>query len=154
MNAVFTTLIALIGLHVHGQNNLPKGKLFIIGGGERPPAMMQRLAVEAGLDKGGYVVVLPMSSEEPDSAFYYTQISLVELGYKNVYKLFCTKEQSNDLAKVDSIANAKLIYITGGDQSLFMNVVDGSLILKAIRDAYQKGTTVGGTSAEIGRAHV
>ena len=51
------------------------------------------------------------------------------------------------MAKVDSIANAKLIYITGGDQSLFMNVVDGSLILKAIRDAYQKGATVGGTSA-------
>jgi cyanophycinase len=132
---------------VNAQNFVPKGKLFIIGGGERTPAMMQRMAVEAGLDKGGYAVVLPMSSEEPDSAFYYTQISLVKLGYNNIYKVFCTKEQANDKNKVDSILNAKLIYITGGDQSLFMNVVAGSDIYKAIHQAYNSGSMIGGTSA-------
>ncbi len=45
-------------LPVFGQSN--KGKLFIIGGGERTLDMVKRMVQESGLDKGGYAVVLPM----------------------------------------------------------------------------------------------
>ncbi len=124
-----------------------KGKLFIIGGGDRPLAMVERIIKESGLDKGGYAVVLPMSSTEPDTAIYYAKIQFAELGYKNLYGVVSTKEQANNLAKVDSILHAKLIYITGGDQSRFMDVVAGSAIEKAIHTAYQNGAMVAGTSA-------
>ncbi|MEP6645677.1 MAG: cyanophycinase [Saprospiraceae bacterium] len=124
-----------------------KGKLFIIGGGNRTTALMQRMVSESGIDKGGYAVVLPMSSEDPDTAYYYVNIDFKALGCNNVQKLFCTKAQANDPVKADSIRHAKLIYISGGDQSRFMDVVEGSAVLKAIRDAYQNGSMIAGTSA-------
>lgn len=125
----------------------PKGKLFIIGGGDRPLAMVERIIKESGLDKGGYAVILPMSSSEPDTSIFYTRIQFEQLGYKNLHGLFCTKDQANDPKKVDSILNAKLIYITGGDQSRFMDAVAGSAVEKAIHRAYENGSMIAGTSA-------
>lgn len=124
-----------------------KGKLFIIGGGERTLDMVQRMVQESGLDKGGYAVVLPMSSEEPDSAVVYTKKQFTELGIHHVYGVFCTKDQANDPAKADSVSHAKLVYISGGDQSRFMDAVAGSALEKAIHEAYKNGAMVGGTSA-------
>lgn len=132
-------------LPVFGQGN--KGKLFIIGGGERTLEMVKRMVQESGLDKGGYAVVLPMSSQEPDSAVIYTKQQFTTLGIDHVYGVFCTKAQANDPAKVDSIAHAKLIYISGGDQNRFMDAVAGSEVEKAIHKAYKNGAMVGGTSA-------
>ena len=48
-----------------------KGKLFIIGGGHRSDALMTQLVTLADLGKKDYVVVLPMSTEEPDSAYIF-----------------------------------------------------------------------------------
>lgn len=124
-----------------------KGKLFIIGGGERTLDMVQRMVQESGLDRGGYAVVLPMSSSEPDSAVFYTKKQFTQLGIHHVYGVFCTREQANDPAKADSIARASLVYISGGDQSRFMDVVTGSAVEKAIHVAYENGAMVGGTSA-------
>jgi cyanophycinase len=123
------------------------GKLFIIGGGDRTTEIMERMVKESGLNEGGYAVVLPMSSEEPDTAFYYTLIDFQAAGCNKVYNLFCTKDQVNNKTKIDSILNAKLIFISGGDQSRFMNLVSGSGVLKAIRDAYINGKMIAGTSA-------
>lgn len=124
-----------------------KGKLFIIGGGERSLDMVRRMVQESGLDKGGYAVVLPMSSQEPDSAVIYTKKQFTTLGIDHVYGVFCSKAQANDPAKADSIRHAKLIYISGGDQNRFMDAVAGSAVEKAIHEAYQNGAMVGGTSA-------
>ena len=49
----------------------PKGKLFIIGGGNRPLSLMKSLLKTAAPGAKDYAVVLPMSSEEPDSSYYY-----------------------------------------------------------------------------------
>ncbi|HYT46500.1 MAG TPA: hypothetical protein VEP90_29500, partial [Methylomirabilota bacterium] len=56
---------------------LPKGKLFIIGGGDRPPSLMKCLLVTAAMGPKDYVVVLPMCllhnshSVNKDSCFKY-----------------------------------------------------------------------------------
>lgn len=127
--------------------NNPSGSLFIIGGGSRPMDMVERIAQESGLHEGGYAVILPMSSAEPDSAVYYSKRQFVELGYNNIYGLHFEKEATPDAARIDSIANAKLIYISGGDQNKFMAVVRGTDIEKAIHQAYQNGSMIAGTSA-------
>lgn len=129
------------------QKSIAKGKLFIIGGGSRPEAMIQRIIQESGLAQGGYGIILPMSSEEPDSSVYYARQPFVEQGAKNLYGLNFVKGEAPSASRVDSIRNAKLIYITGGDQSRFMGVVLGTEIEKAIRAAYQNGALIGGTSA-------
>lgn len=50
-------------------------------------------------------------------------------------------------SRIDSIRKANLIYITGGDQTRFMNIVSGTEIEKAIHDAYRNGCVISGTSA-------
>ena len=56
-----------------------KGKLFIIGGGNRSDQLMQQLVDISQFKKTDYIVVLPMSSEEPDSAYIYFKDQLKRL---------------------------------------------------------------------------
>ncbi len=142
----FKSVLIILGV-IFCSNSIAAGKLFIIGGGERTSAIMKRMVAESGLDKGGYAVILPMSSEEPDTAYYYTKLDFIAAGCSDVQNLFCTKNRVNDKSIADSILNAKLIFISGGDQSRFMNLVKGSSLLMAIRKAYQNGKVIAGTSA-------
>ena len=141
MGSVFCTT------SVSAQNAQPKGKLVIIGGGSRPSAMVDRIIKESGIDKSGYAVILPMSSAEPDSAIYYSGKQFIEKGLKNIYGLNFIKGEVLTTSKVDSIRNAKMIYISGGDQNRFMDIVAGTAIEKAIHESYAKGSVIAGTSA-------
>jgi cyanophycinase len=49
----------------------PKGNLFIIGGGSKSDELMRTLVGTAHLSPKDYIAVLPMATEEPDSALYY-----------------------------------------------------------------------------------
>lgn len=124
----------------------PRGKLFIIGGGDRPPAMVDRMIEEAGLREAGYAVVLPMSSSEPDSAIIWSSEAFIERGLPVVGFNFVSGEAPSQ-ARLDSLRRAALIYISGGDQARFMGVVEGTPIAEAIREAYRNGSVIAGTSA-------
>lgn len=125
----------------------PKGKLIIIGGGSRPDSLVERIINESGLRTGGYCVILPMSSEDPDSSVYYASQQFLERGITKLYGFNFKKDQPINASWLDSIRSASLIYITGGDQTRFMNIAAGTEIEKAIHDAYQKGCVISGTSA-------
>jgi cyanophycinase len=150
---VFMTKVVLqLCLFVFGYATLakdppPAGKLFIIGGGSRPDAMVDRIIEEAGLRSGGYAIILPMSSEEPDSAIYYAQRQFVARGLSNVVGLNFKKGEVLRKEKLDSVRQARLIYISGGDQNRFMDIVRGSEIESAIHQAYRNGSVIGGSSA-------
>lgn len=123
------------------------GKLFIIGGGKKPEQMLQNLAHISGVDSSGYVIILPMSSSVPDTSGYYMRKDFNEV---NVIKTFVYNLQHEDQmtkTKLDSIRNAALIYITGGNQNTFMEIASGTPLVQAIRYAYKKGATIAGTSA-------
>ncbi|MEZ4856271.1 MAG: cyanophycinase [Gelidibacter sp.] len=139
--------IAIIGNTLNAQNNNPKGKLFIIGGGSRPSNMVDRIIKESGIDENGYGIILPMSSVEPDSAVYYASKQFYDKGFKNIYGLNFVKNEKITTSKLDSIKNAKLIYISGGDQNRFMDIIAGTNIEKTIHQAYNNGSLVAGTSA-------
>jgi cyanophycinase len=124
-----------------------KGKLFIIGGGARPSAMIDRIIAESGIDTSGYGVILPMSSSEPDTASYYAKKQFSIKDIPNVYPLHFVKGEKVSVDKIDSLKNAKLIYISGGDQNRFMEIVQNTEIEKAIHTAYKNGSLIAGTSA-------
>jgi cyanophycinase len=124
----------------------PRGKLFIIGGGDRGPELIERMIAEAGLREGGYAVVLPMSSSEPDSAIIWSGEAFVERGLPVVGFNF-RKGEAPSAARLDSLRQAALVYISGGDQARFMDVVAGTPIETAIHDAYRDGAMIAGTSA-------
>lgn len=126
---------------------VPKGKLFIIGGGKRSDQLMTQLLTLSNLQKKDYIVVLPMSSEEPDSAYIYFKKQVEKLTPNPIVMLNFNKQMATNKVLVDSLQNAKLIFISGGDQSRFMGVVSKTPVYDAIHKAYQNGSTVAGTSA-------
>jgi cyanophycinase len=58
-----------------------------------------------------------------------------------------TKADINKKSWLDSVRQAKLIFITGGDQSRFMDIALHTPVQAAIQTAYKNGATVAGTSA-------
>ncbi len=125
----------------------PEGSLFIIGGGERTPEIMKQLLLTANLQPADYVVVLPMSSSEPDTGFHYFKMDLEPLCKNVIANLNFTKQTVDSKKMIDSLLNAKLIFITGGDQNRFMEIVWNTPVYNSIHTAYQNGSTIAGTSA-------
>jgi cyanophycinase len=128
-------------------DNSNKGSLFIIGGGSRPNEMVLRMIAKSKLDSNGYLVILPMASEIPDSAIVWSSEQFKINGVNNIvgFNFVAGDEPSSD--RLDSLRNANLIYISGGDQNRFMRIIRGSEIEKAIHDAFAKGAMIAGTSA-------
>ena len=129
------------------QKPLPKGSLFIIGGGNRSAELIEELVKTTNFSKNDYVVVLPMASEEPDTAFKYISLQLKVAISKKVIQLNFDSSNVNDPAKLRLLTAAKLIYIPGGDQNRFMKIVLHTKVYSAIHNAYQNGSTIAGTSA-------
>ena len=134
----------MLCLHVFSQN---KGSLFIIGGGEKSKKLMQQLVATAQLNTGDYIAFLPMATSEPDTSYYYIKESFAGVCSNKVIMFNFTKNDINKTSWIDSLRNAKLIYLGGGDQSRFMNIALHTPIQSAIQQSYKNGSTVAGTSA-------
>lgn len=145
MKKLLTLLVVLVAACSAPESG-PRGTLVIIGGGSRPESIIERIIQEANLREGGYGVVLPMSSAS-DSAVYFAAEPFRKAGVQTVVGLAFKKGEVPNQSKLDSLRAARLIYITGGDQNRFMDVVEGTEIATAIREAYEKGAVVAGTSA-------
>lgn len=126
---------------------LPKGDgtLFIIGGGERPPKLVANL-LDRMESRDALVLVLPMASEEPDSATWYARKMFVDAGATNVREFILSAADSS-AARLDSLDAAALIYLCGGDQSRLMEAVGHPSLKKRIRERFENGAIIAGTSA-------
>lgn len=125
----------------------PAGNLFIIGGGNRSPELIKQMIATAQLASKDYIAILPMASAEPDSSFYYIKKDLQMVCSNTIAYLNFTQSNINNRKWLDSLQHAKLIFITGGDQSRFMKAVMHTPVYDAIHKAYNAGATIAGTSA-------
>ncbi len=142
---LFTAIIT--GCNPSKTEEKGEGKLFIIGGGNRTEAMLNELVDLAGIRSESYMFVLPMSGSEPDSAILWAKEDFSVTGISNITGYNFRKGADFPKDKIDSVRNAKLIYISGGDQTRFMDVVLGTPLYDAIHEAYNKGAVISGTSA-------
>jgi cyanophycinase len=126
-------------------SNYPKGSLFIIGGGERSVELIDELVKTAEMRRNDFIVVLPMATTTPDSAFTSISQQLNKACSNKVYNF--KNLRPNDPMWLDSIGTAKIIYIPGGDQNRFMDAVKNTPIVDAIQRAYKNGTIIAGTGA-------
>ena len=125
-----------------------KGNLFIIGGGDRSATLVKSLVETADLKPSDYIVVLPMATSVPQESIAYISTQLSEHCKNKITSFNFTKDQANHHQSwIDSVQNARLIYITGGDQNKFMDIVKGSKLYDAMHQAYNNGATISGTSA-------
>jgi cyanophycinase len=123
------------------------GKLFIIGGGNRTDTMMNELVDLSGIRSNGYIYILPMASSTPDSSILWAKEDFNNTGVKKISGYNFLPGVIPPKAQLDSLQNAKLIYICGGDQSRFMSVVLNSPVMDALHLAYKNGAVISGTSA-------
>lgn len=124
-----------------------KGNLFIIGGGDRPASLMQELVAASFLKRTDYIVLLPMSGLNADTSFYYFNQDMKPVCNNMIANLNFKASDVNNKKWLDSLENAKLIFISGGDQERFMKIVLNTPVYAAIHKAYQKGATISGSSA-------
>ncbi len=147
LSLVICLLIFPLWVLAQPKKEQAKGNLFIIGGGSRTDAIVNGLLATAKLNSKDYIVVLPMSSEEPDTSYYYFKADIEPACHNTIANLNFTKADVNNKVWLDSLEHAKLIFITGGDQERFMNVVLHTPVYDAIHRAYKNGSTIAGTSA-------
>jgi len=151
MTKKITVLIAFFScillLSCKDNNKSAKGTLFIIGGGNRTEAMMNELADISGIRHKGYIFILPMASSQPDSAIILVKEDFRKTGISDVTGYCFRKNGIPQQSQLDSLRNANLIYISGGDQSRFMAEVLNTPVMEAIHQAYEKGAVIAGTSA-------
>ncbi|WP_221391669.1 cyanophycinase [Dyadobacter sp. NIV53] len=145
----FFAAFVFLSSFVHAQipEKSRQGNLFIIGGGDRSPDLMRELVAASGLGPKDYVVVLPMSGANPDTSFHYFKADLEPVCSNKIINLNFKTSDVNNKLRLDSLANAKLVFITGGDQERFMKVVLNTPVYDAIHKAFAKGATIAGTSA-------
>ena len=123
-----------------------RGSLFIIGGGSRPPEMVQDMIRLSGVDTAGHIAILPMASSEPDTSFYYAAKQFRDQGIQNIYDLRSGRE-GLEAEQLELLENAAMIYIPGGAQARFMDSVRNTKVFDAIHNAYRNGAMIAGTSA-------
>jgi cyanophycinase len=147
MSGVILPAVICFTLFSCNNNSSNEGKLFILGGGTIQSPVINKIIEVSGLDKGGYGVILPMSSSIPDTAIMETSLYFTSKGLQNIYGINYKKGQPCTQAILDSIINARLVYISGGDQAVFMDIITGTGIKDAIHEAFRRGSLIAGTSA-------
>ena len=145
MKKFLLVAVALLFNLCFSQNN--KGKLFIIGGGSRPDFLVDRMVKEAGLNPGEMVAIFPQASAEQDSSFYYAKQQFEKRNLKAIDFAF-KKGEKLPQSKLDSLKKVKLIYVGGGDQVVFMDIINAYPEVKNIlKESYKNGNMIAGTSA-------
>jgi cyanophycinase len=121
--------------------------LFIIGGGRKSDDMMQYLLDSCLRPEASSIVILPWSSSEPDTAAWYARQQFEALSSLTITS-FSQTPDSLSPNEVMQIRNADLIYLSGGDQSRFLEAISNRPDVKeAIAWASVNGGCVAGTSA-------
>lgn len=124
-----------------------KGTLVIIGGGERTDEIMKTIIHYGGGEDNARVMVLPFASEEDSIIAPFQSGQFRSLGSKSADYLICSREEidkEENLKKLDSI---NVIFFSGGDQVRLAKHLEGTKFFQKIREIYENGGVVSGTSA-------
>jgi cyanophycinase len=139
MRRVFllTVLAVLLSLPAFAQN----GALVVVGGGNTGPDIIGK-ALELAGGRDAIVTILPQSSAEPDAGD--TSVKMWrDAGAREAAKV----SFANRAAAEAALRRATLIWVPGGDQNRFMTAIAGTGLADVIRERYEAGAVIGGTSA-------
>lgn len=117
------------------------GYLFAFGGGDRPDSVMQMFVQLAG-GADSKIVVVPNASAEPFESAKNIIEQFQRIGCSNLHYIISGSETENII-----LSGAKGIFFTGGDQNRLTKSLSGTKIFHQIKEVYESGGVVGGTSA-------
>lgn len=123
-----------------------KGRLFIIGGGSIPGYMIEKFAEISG-GRDALFVIIPMASAEPKAAAESFARKLASVGCSNIKVITAPEKNADCDSNLAAVKMAGGIFFTGGDQSKLTSALKGTKLLGEIRKFYERGGSLGGTSA-------
>lgn len=123
------------------------GKLFIIGGELNSSVLVERVIKEAGLDKSGYALMLSFNKSIDDSTGDNYQSIFKGKGVNNFRSLNLFRKPSVNDEELQLIRDASLIIVSGSDQSIILNSVQGLPVKEALYHAYRSGTCIAGVNS-------
>ncbi|MBI3133020.1 MAG: cyanophycinase [Acidobacteria bacterium] len=143
-----TLLLALLLACVGSQAAplAPKGTLVIVGGGGMPKEILDAFLRASG-GRSGIVGIIPTSTSDPEGALREWKADLDAAGLSCV--ALDVRERS-DASKPDLLAQARRctgFWFTGGDQNLVGDKIVGTPLQALVRERYEAGAAIGGTSA-------
>lgn len=126
---------------------ITRGRLFIIGGGKRPPEMMRQYLDLAGGPGRARIVVIPNASSEPETTGTEQAEQFTRLGAASASCLYLRREEAMKESSAHLLDSATGIFFSGGDQSLLTRDLLHTPVHRKIHELYTAGAVVGGTSA-------
>lgn len=123
------------------------GKLFIVGGELNSTILVERVIKESGLDKSGYALMLTFNKVSDDSVEDNYQKVFKSKGVNNFRWLNLFKILSINEDELQLIRNASLILVSGGEQSAFLNSIQGGPVKEALYHAFRNGASIAGVNS-------
>lgn len=138
---------ALLSASVSAQGTAiaPRGRLFIVGGGPQPPALVQEFVDLAG-GKRARIIVFAMASSSGLTSGEEKAVDLRKLG-ATATNVYVNSAQANTDSIAHLLDDATGVWFGGGDQVLLAKALKGTKTELAIHRQYIAGAVIGGTSA-------
>lgn len=123
-----------------------RGTLQIVGGGPQPPELVRHFVDLAGGPGRARIVVFAMASEDGQASGEEKAADFRTLG-ATARNVWITRQQADVDSVVGLLDGATGIWFGGGDQSRLTRALRGSRVERRIRERFEAGAVVGGTSA-------
>lgn len=128
-----------------GGGSRPAGTLFIVGGGPRPAELMQEFVDLAGGRERARIAVFGMAGRNARGGERMAD-ELRGLGV-DAFSLFIDRDEANRDEVVRRLDGVTGIWFIGGHQTRLARALLGTKVADRIRELYEGGIVVGGTSA-------
>jgi cyanophycinase len=127
-----------------------KGCLIVIGGHEdRDPKGARVILKEVARHvRGGKLVLATVASHEPEGYFEDYQKAFSDLDVGELVELYVEdRKEAGDREKLKVLDNAAAIFFSGGDQLRITSQIGDTLVEAKVREIYERGGLIAGTSA-------
>lgn len=122
-------------------------KLFLFGGGRRPPEAIAQFVELAGGSEAK-ILVVTWASQIPDEVFSAISDDLKAAGAREILSALKPPKSPSARAEfLDRLSEVDAVFFSGGDQSRAMQVFGHSELREAVVKKYKDGFVVAGTSA-------
>jgi cyanophycinase len=124
----------------------PKGTLIIVGGGGETPEIAEAFLQGSG-GRGGVVGIITTPTSEPEENLKYWKEKLARAGIEMVPLDVRKREDSLRPDLLEAARRCTGFWFTGGDQNRVGDQIVGTSLHQVVRERYEAGAAVGGTSA-------
>ena len=138
------------GVNESGSGNINQ-QIFLLGNGPYLKNTIYDIIDKSGIKRGGYVVILPMPSNKPDSSAHTLQKEFYNQQIKAVHILDFDDNFQQDISALSiknsdvlAIENASVICLLSGRKNKFMSLANNSRLKKALQNAKAKGALIVG----------